>query len=54
MIERFNGSLFLIIEEFDGTFLLRAFLIERDCVYKEPFNNYVDKMRGGTVLPNGV
>ena len=31
--EKFNGLLFLMIEEFDGSFLIRAFLIERDCVY---------------------
>ena len=30
----FNGLLFLMIEEFDKSFLLRAFLIERDCVYE--------------------
>ena len=30
---KFNGLLFLMIEEFDGSFLLTAFLIERDCVY---------------------
>ena len=30
---KFNGSSFLIIEENDGSFLSRAFLIERDCVY---------------------
>ena len=30
--EKFNGLLFLMIEEFDGSFLIRAFLIERDCV----------------------
>ena len=33
MIENFNGSWFLMIEEFDGSFLIRAFLIERECVY---------------------
>ena len=33
MIGKFNGSLFLMIEEFDGSFLIRAFLIERECVY---------------------
>ena len=32
--EKFNGSLFLMIEEFDGSFLIRAFLIERECVYR--------------------
>ena len=32
MFEKFNGSLFLTIEEFNGSFLIRAFLIERDCV----------------------
>ena len=31
--EKFNGLLFLMIEEFDGSFLIRAFLIERECVY---------------------
>ena len=31
MIERFNGPSFLIIEEFDGSFLKKMFLIERDC-----------------------
>ena len=31
--ENFNGLLFLIIEEFDGSFLIRGFLIERECVY---------------------
>ena len=30
--EKFNGLLFLMIEEFDGSFLIRAFLIERECV----------------------
>ena len=33
MIEEFNGLSFLMCEEFDGWFLIRAFLIERDCVY---------------------
>ena len=33
MIENFNGSWFLMIKEFDGSFLIRAFLIERDFVY---------------------
>ena len=33
MIEKFNGSWFLMIEEFDGWFLIRAFLTERDCMY---------------------
>ena len=32
--EKFNGLLFLMIEEFDGSFLIRAFLIERECVYQ--------------------
>ena len=32
--EKFNGLLFLMIEEFDGSFLIRVFLIERECVYK--------------------
>ena len=32
-IEKFNGLFFLMIEEFDGSFLVRAFFIERDCVY---------------------
>ena len=31
--EKFNGLLFLMIEEFDGSFLIRAFLIEKECVY---------------------
>ena len=31
--EKFNGLLFLMIEDFDGSFLIRAFLIEWDCVY---------------------
>ena len=36
--ENFNGLLFLMIEEFYGSsliraFLIRAFLIERECVY---------------------
>ena len=30
--EKFNGLMFLMIEEFDGSFLIRAFLIERECV----------------------
>jgi hypothetical protein len=34
--EKFNGLLFLIIEEFDGSFLMAAFLIERECVYLLP------------------
>ena len=29
--EKFNGLLFLMIEEFDGSILVRAFLIEREC-----------------------
>ena len=29
--ENFNGLLFLMIEEFDGSFLIRVFLIEREC-----------------------
>ena len=36
--EKFNGLLFLMIEEFDGSFLIRAFLIERECVYN--FNSF--------------
>ena len=32
---KFNGSWFLMIEEFDGSFLIRLFLIERECVYAE-------------------
>ena len=32
-LENFNGLLFLMIEEFDGSFLIRAFLIVRECVY---------------------
>ena len=31
--EKFNGLMFLMIEAFDGSFLIRAFLIERECVY---------------------
>ena len=31
--EKFNGLMFLMIEEFDGSFLIRVFLIERECVY---------------------
>ena len=31
--QKFNGLLFLMIEEFDGSFLIRVFLIERECVY---------------------
>ena len=34
--EKFNGLMFLMIEEFDGSFLIRAFLIERECVYFDP------------------
>ena len=34
-----------MIEEFDGSFLIRAFLIERECVYKTKakarFENYM-------------
>ena len=33
MIEEFNGLLFLMFEEFDGLFLIRAFLVERGCMY---------------------
>ena len=33
--ENFNGLLFLMIEEFDGSFLIRAFLIERECLYSQ-------------------
>ena len=38
MIKKFNGSSFLMIEVFDGSFLVRAVLIERDCVYSGLFS----------------
>ena len=38
LIEKFNGSLFLIIKLFDGLFLIRAFLIERDWVKQQKFD----------------
>ena len=38
MIEEFNGLSFLMFEEFDRSFLIRAYLIERECVYL-PYNN---------------
>ena len=31
-------KLFVMIEVFDGSFLVRAFLIERDCVYSGLFS----------------
>ena len=31
--EKFNRLLFLMIEELDGSFLIRAFLIESECLY---------------------
>ena len=37
MIENSMGHGFLMIEEFDGLFPKRAFLIERECVYSKEF-----------------
>ena len=33
-------NLFLVIEGFDGSFLIRVFLIERDCVYVVTAQNH--------------
>ena len=34
MVVKFNGLSFLMIGEFDGSLLMRAFLVERDCVFQ--------------------
>ena len=53
MIEKFNGSWFLMMQEFDGLYLIRAFLIEMDCVYLQtdkPWDFLIFKAQSQTYL----
>ena len=50
---QWNGSWFLMVEEFDGSFLIRAFLIERECVYHKELKFITDDIFCSSFKNNG-